>query len=63
MAGFGCPPRGEELIFDDEVIERVRIGGEIQSRTVSRRQRHIADELPLVAEHYRRFVAGGRTGR
>lgn len=53
---------GEELVFDDEVVERVRVGGEVRSRTVLRRQRHIADELPVVAEHYRKFVAGGRRG-
>jgi type I restriction enzyme M protein len=60
---FQHAPDGEELIFDDEMIERVRIGGQVQSRTVLRRRRHIADELPLVAEHYRKFVAAGRTGR
>jgi len=59
---FQRAPDGEELIFEDEVIERVRIGGKVQSRTVSRRQRHTADELPIVAEHYRKFVAGGRRG-
>ena len=53
---------GEELIFDDEVVERVRIGGRVESRTVSRSQRHVDDELPIVAEHYRAFVAGGRKG-
>ena len=59
---FQRAPDGEELVFDDEVVERVRVGGEVRSRTVSRRQRHVADELPVVAEHYRKFVAGGRRG-
>lgn len=59
---FQRAPDGEELIFDDEVVERVRVAGEVRSRTVSRRQRHIADELPLVAEHFRKFVAAGRRG-
>jgi type I restriction enzyme M protein len=59
---FQRAPDGEELIFDDEVVERVRLGGEVRSRAVLRRQRHIADELPIVAEHYRKFVAGGRRG-
>jgi type I restriction enzyme M protein len=59
---FERAPDGEELIFDDEVIERVRVGGHVQSRTILQRRRHIADELPLVAEHYREFVARGRTG-
>jgi hypothetical protein len=44
------------------VVERVRVGGQLHSRTVSRRQRHVADELPVVADHYRRFVASGRRG-
>lgn len=57
---FQRAPDGEELIFDDQVVERVRVGGEVQSRTVSRRQRHVADELPIVAEHFRKFVAAGR---
>lgn len=59
---FQRAPDGEELIFDDEVVERVRVGGQVQSRTVSRRQRHIADELPIVADHYHTFVASGRRG-
>jgi type I restriction enzyme M protein len=58
---FQRAPDGEELIFDDQVIERVRIGGEVQSRTVARRQRHVADELPTVAKHFRDFLARGRT--
>lgn len=60
---FQRAPDGEELVFDDEVIERVRIGGRVESKTVRRRRRHVDDELPIVAEHYRRFVAGGRKGR
>jgi len=59
---FERAPDGEELIFEDEVIERIRVRGQVQSRTVSRRQRHVADELPIVAEHYRKFIAGGRRG-
>jgi type I restriction enzyme M protein len=59
---FERAPDGEELVFDDEVVERVRVGGQVESRTVSRRQRHIADELPVIAEHFRKFVADGRRG-
>ena len=59
---FQRAPDGEELIFDDEVIERIRSGGRVESRTTPRRQRHVDDELPLVAEHYRKFVASGRRG-
>jgi len=60
---FERAPDGEELVFNDDVVERVRVGGQVESRFVARRQRHINDELPIVAEHYRKFVAEGRTGR
>ena len=60
---FERAPDGEELVFNDEVVERVRVGGQVESRVVARRQRHVADELPTVAERYRKFVAEGRRGR
>ena len=50
---------GEELIFDDEVIERVRKAGEVEIRRTTRRNRRIHDELPLVAEKYKEFRATG----
>lgn len=59
---FRRAPDGEELIFEDEVIERVRVGGRVESQTVVRRQRHVDDELPTVAQKYRAFVATGRRG-
>ena len=59
---FERAPDGGELVFDDEVVERVRIGGQVQSQTVRRRQRHVDDELPVVAQHYRAFIADGRRG-
>jgi type I restriction enzyme M protein len=59
---FRRAPDGEELIFEDDVIERVRVGGRVESQTVVRRGRHVDDELPLVAERYRSFVAAGRKG-
>ena len=59
---FERSPDGAELIFDDEVVERVRLGGNVHSQTVRRRQRHVDDELPAVAQHYRAFVDGGRQG-
>ena len=59
---FERAPDGEELVFDDDVIERIRIGGQVQSRTVGRRQRHVDDELPAIAERYRAFIDGGRQG-
>ena len=59
---FERAPDGEELIFDDEVVERVRIGGQVQPQTVRRRQRHVDDELPAVAQRYRAFIDRGRRG-
>jgi type I restriction enzyme M protein len=59
---FQRAPDGEELVFADDVIERVRIGGSLESQTVVRRRRHVDDELPLVAEHYLKFAATGRKG-
>ena len=59
---FERSPDGAELIFDDEVVERVRVGGNVHSQQVRRRQRHVDDELPAVAQHYRAFIDGGRQG-
>ena len=59
---FERAPDGEELIFEDTVIERVRTGGEVRSQTVLRRRRHVDDELPTVARRYRAFIDGGRVG-
>ncbi|HPM09158.1 MAG TPA: N-6 DNA methylase [Paludibacter sp.] len=56
---FQRAPDGEELIFDEEVIERVREGGEVEIRRTTRRNRRIHDELPLVAEKYKEFRATG----
>lgn len=56
---FQRAPDGEELIFDEQVVERVRKGGEIETRRVTRRNRRVYDELPLVAEKYKEFRATG----
>lgn len=56
---FQRAPDGEELVFDEEVIERVREGGEVEIRHTTRRNRRIHDELPLVAEKYKKFRATG----
>lgn len=52
-------PDGEELIFDEDVIERVREGGEIEIRRTMRRERRVYDELPLVADKFEEFRATG----
>jgi type I restriction enzyme M protein len=56
---FQRAPDGEELVFDEEVIERIREGGEVGIRRTMRRNRRIHDELPLVAEKYKEFRATG----
>ena len=56
---FQRAPDGEELIFDKEVIERVREGGEVKIRRTTRRTRRIHDELRLVVEKYKEFRATG----
>lgn len=53
---------GEEIVFEEEVIERVREGGRVEARRVQRRERRIADELPIVAEQFRAFESSGRRG-
>ena len=55
-------PDGEVRIFNDKVVERVRVGGNVHLQTVRRRQCHVDDELPAVAQHYRAFIDGGRQG-
>ena len=59
---FQRKPDGEELIVEENVIERVRVGDRIETRTIRMRARHVDDELPFVAERYRAFVAEGRRG-
>lgn len=56
---FQRAPDGEELIFEEEVIERVREGGRVKIRRTTRRSRRIHDELPLVADKYKQFRATG----
>ena len=59
---FERTPDGAQLIFNDEVVERVRVGGNIHSQTVRRKQYHVDDELPAVVQHYRAFIDAGRPG-
>ena len=56
---FQRAPDGEERIFDDKVTERIRIGGDVQTRQTSRPRRHVDDELPIVAEKFREFLQTG----
>ncbi len=56
---FQRAPDGEELIFEDEVIEKVRQGGDVEIRRTTRRNRRIHDELPIVADKFRKFLQNG----
>lgn len=56
---FQRAPDGEELIFDEEVIERVREGGSVSTRRKIRRGRRLHDELPLVVEKYKTYLETG----
>lgn len=56
---FQRAPDGDELIFEDEIVEKVRQGDEVAIRRITRRNRHIHDELPIVAEKFREFVQIG----
>lgn len=56
---FQRAPDGEEMIFDDEVIERIREGDKVDICRTTRRSRRIHDELPLVAEKYQEFCDTG----
>lgn len=56
---FQRAPDGEELIFEDEIVERIRQGGEVEIRRTTRRKRRVHDELPIVAEKFREFLQTG----
>ncbi|WP_218576663.1 hypothetical protein [Desulfobacter latus] len=60
---FERAPDGEELLFEEEVVERVRMGDEVQVRRITRRDRKIDDELPLVASKYEEFIETGEVSK
>jgi type I restriction enzyme M protein len=53
-------PDGKESLFEIEVPDRWERDGKIHERLRTRRGKRIADDLPLIAEEYRRLVAEGR---
>jgi len=59
---YETTPDGEDIVFEDQVVERVREGGRVEARRVRRRQRHVADDLPVVSQKFREFEASGRRG-
>lgn len=52
-------PDGEEIIFTENVIERIRQGNNIITRRTTRRDRRIRDELPIVAGKFKEFCETG----
>jgi type I restriction enzyme M protein len=56
---FQRAPDGEVLIFEEDVIERIRNVGQVEIRRVTKRTPRIHDELPMVAEKYREFRTTG----
>lgn len=50
-------PDGEEIIVEKSYVEKVRIGGTLQVRTLNRKERILDDDLPLIADAYAEFRA------
>jgi type I restriction enzyme M protein len=50
-------PDGEEIIAEKSYEEKVRIGGNLQVRTLNRKERILDDDLPLIADAYAEFRA------
>lgn len=48
-------PDGEEILEDVAKEEKVRIAGEWVTRTLTRKQRVLDDDMPVIAEEYRKF--------
>ena len=48
-------PDGEEILENFEEVERIRINGEVVTRTLKRQQKIVDDDLPLIAEAYSEF--------
>ena len=52
-------PDGTEQIFEDKVPDRWERDGKIHEQIRMRKDKRIADDLPLIADEYRRFIAEG----
>jgi type I restriction enzyme M protein len=48
-------PDGEEILVDVQKPEKVRVGGEFVTRQLTRKQRILDDDMPVIAEEYRKF--------
>jgi type I restriction enzyme M protein len=53
-------PDGEEILEDSEEVERIRVGGQIVTRTLRRKTKRVDDDLPRIAEAYREFRSKNR---
>lgn len=53
-------PDGSESLFEVEVPDRWERDGNVHERMRTRRGKRIADDLPLIAEEYRRLLANAR---
>jgi len=50
-------PDGEEILIDATYLEKVRIGGKLEVRTLHRKERVLDDDLPAIAAAYAEFRA------
>ncbi|HEU5406402.1 MAG TPA: N-6 DNA methylase, partial [Nitrospira sp.] len=50
-------PDGEEVLEDVEKEEKVRLAGEWVTRKLTRKQRVLDDDMPVIADEYRKFRA------
>lgn len=48
-------PDGEEILVDKTYVEKVRIGGKLEIRTLNRKERILDDDLPDIAAAYTEF--------
>ena len=48
-------PEGEDLMEDVVEQEKIRIGGQFVTRTLQRKRKMVDDDLPRIADAYRRF--------
>ena len=52
---FRHTPEGEEIVEAVHKIERIRIGGRVAERALTRKEKIPDNDLPIIAEKYREF--------
>nr|WP_235880385.1 N-6 DNA methylase [Polyangium aurulentum] len=57
---FKRSPDGEEILEDVEEVERIRVGGQLVTRTLRRKKKVVDDDLPRIADAYRDFRSKNR---